>query len=205
MAKTFAALAATGLAAFIGGAFVLTQLHAPADRFEACRATSVAGGDIGGAFTLVDHNGKTVTDQDVITGPTLIYFGYTYCPDFCPMDTERNAIAVEILDERGVEVHPVFVTIDPERDTPELLAEYAQSFHPRMTGLTGSLEQVAAASRAYKTYYKKQDSDDDEFYLVDHSTFSYLVFPEEGFVELFRRDTAPDALADQIACFVDKA
>ena len=89
------------------------------------------------------------------------------------------------------------------RDTPEVVGEFAEVMHPRMIGLTGSPEQVKGASQAYKTYYKAHDAVDDE-YLVDHSTFSYLVMPEDGFVEFFRRDVTPEAMADSIGCFVDR-
>jgi len=107
------------------------------------------------------------------------------------------------LAERGQSVTPVFISIDPTRDTPEVVGEFAENLHERMIGLTGSLDQVKAASRAYKTYFQAQ-AGDDEFYLVDHSTFSYLVLPEQGFVEFFRRDVEPEEMADQIGCFLDK-
>ena len=171
------------------------------DRFAQCRSSTVAG-DLGGPFELVNGAGETVTDKEVITEPTLIYFGYTYCPDVCPLDVDRNATAVEIMEERGQSVTPVFITIDPERDTPEVVGEFAEVMHPRMIGLTGSAAQVKAASQAYRTYYKAHPPVDGE-YLVDHSTFSYLVMPEDGFVEYFRRELPPEQLAEQIGCFVD--
>ncbi len=116
----------------------------------------------------------------------------------------RNALAVDVLEEMGLEVTPVFISIDPERDTPEAVGDFAANLHPRAIGLTGSPEQVRAASQAYKTYYRKQESD-DEFYLVDHSTFTYLVLPEVGFVEFYRRDTTPEDMAESVACFVNAA
>lgn len=176
----------------------------PDDKFAECRTNKIAGGSgtIGGPFTLVNEDGATVTDKDVITGPTLLYFGYTYCPDVCPLDNARNAEVITLLNERGYDVTPVFISIDPERDTPELLREFTEYMHPKMIGLTGTPEQVKAASQAYKTYYKVQEAD-DEYYLIDHSTFTYLVFPEEGFVDFFRRDQAPEQMADQVACFID--
>ena len=120
----------------------------------------MAGGSaqIGGPFELVSETGETVTDADVIDKPTLIYFGYTFCPDVCPLDAARNAAAVDILEERGDMVKPVFISVDPARDTPEVLAEFTDYLHPRMVGLTGSPEQVRAASKAYRTYYQAQDS-----------------------------------------------
>lgn len=173
------------------------------DQFAQCRSGTVAGGAIGGPFELVNGAGQTVTDKDVITEPTLIYFGYTYCPDVCPLDVDRNAAAVEILEERGQSVTPVFITIDPARDTPQVVGEFAEVMHPRMIGLTGSDAQVKAASQAYRTYYQAHPPEDGE-YLVDHSTFSYLVTPEHGFLEFFRRELSPEQLADQVGCFVEK-
>ena len=176
------------------------------DQFASCRSSAVAGGvsQIGGPFSLLDSGGKTVTDADVITAPSLVYFGYTFCPDVCPMDTIRNAEAIDVLEENGKTANPVFISIDPKRDTPEVVGDYAEAIHPRMIGLTGSAEQVKAASRAYRTYYKAHD-DDDEYYLVDHSTMTYLVLPEHGVVEFFRRDVGPEALAAKAACFIDKS
>jgi protein SCO1/2 len=171
------------------------------DQFAECRNSAVAG-DLGGPFELVNAAGETVTEKDVITEPTLIYFGYTFCPDVCPLDVDRNAQAVVLLEERGQFVTPVFITVDPERDTPEVVGEFADVMHPRMIGLTGSQAQIKAASQAYRTYYSAHPAVDGE-YLVDHSTFSYLVMPEQGFVEYFRRDMPPEQMADKIGCFVE--
>ncbi|WP_456388515.1 SCO family protein [Profundibacter sp.] len=177
------------------------------DQFAQCRATSIASGagTIGGPFTLVDETGKTVTDKDVITGPTLVYFGYTFCPDVCPLDNARNAEAVELLEKMGKIVKPVFISIDPERDTPQAMAEFTDYLHPRMLGLTGTPEQSKAASKAYHTYFKKEEDGDPEYYLVDHSTQTYLMFPEHGFVDFFRRDETAEDMAKRVACFVDAA
>lgn len=206
MTKLYAGLAVAAVAAVIGGSYAWTLLRAPDDVFAQCRDSKIAGGTaaIGGPFTLVSETGATVTEADVITKPSLIYFGYTYCPDICPFDAARNADAVDILAERGYDVQPVFISVDPDRDTPERLAEFTDFMHPDMIGLTGSAEQVRAASQAYKTYYRKQDGD-DEFYLVDHSTFTYLVLPKQGFVEFFRRETTPEEMAESTACFIDAA
>jgi protein SCO1/2 len=173
------------------------------DKYAQCKNSAVAGGgDLGGPFELVNSVGQTVTDTDVITEPSLIYFGYTFCPDVCPLDVARNAGAIDVLAERGMSVTPVFISIDSARDTPEIVGEFADNMHPKMIGLTGSPEQVKAASMAYRTYYKAHEAE-DEFYLVDHSTFSYLVIPGEGFVDFFRRDVTPDQVADKIECFIE--
>ena len=115
----------------------------------------------------MDHRGQIVTDIDVLDQPALVYFGYTFCPDACPMDVARNVVAVEVLADSGLQVKPVFITIDPARDTPEYLADFVANNHPDMVGLTGTAEQVAQAARAYKVYYRKQLGDDEEYYLMD--------------------------------------
>ncbi len=196
------AAAATAILGVVA-TYILTR-PADGDKFAQCRASAVAGGtsQIGGPFELLDAKGETVTDRDVITEPSLVYFGYTFCPDVCPLDTARNAEAVDVLAERGISTTPVFISIDPERDTPEVVGDFAYNLHEKMVGLTGSPEQVKAASAAYRTYYKAHPAE-DEFYLVDHSTFTYLVLPEEGFVEFFRREVTPEAMADTVACFVE--
>ena len=205
MVRLAVALAALIAAITLGTIVFLGRGGEGGDQFSSCRSTQIAGGNaaIGGPFELVNGAGQTVTDKEVITEPSLIYFGYTYCPDVCPMDVDRNAAAVEILEERGKMIRPIFITVDPARDTPEVVGEFAEVMHPRMIGLTGSEEQIRAASQAFKTYYKAHPPQDGE-YLVDHSTFSYLVLPEHGFVEFFRRELTPDKLADQIGCFLDQ-
>lgn len=214
MDKVYAGLAAAVLAGGLGfgayyawenGKLSIPFINSPisSDPYADCRGGAVGGGDIGGAFTLVDETGKTVTDKDVITKPSLVYFGYTFCPDVCPLDNARNADAVDILEEKGFEVTPVFISVDPERDTPEVVRDFTDNLHPRMIGLTGSAEQVKAASLAYKTYFKKQDSG-DEFYLMDHSTFTYLVLPDKGFVDFFQRDDTAEQMAERVGCFLDK-
>ena len=202
-----ATTSAVAVAAMLGATWYVTSGPDTADRFAACRTGAVAGGasQIGGPFTLMDENGKTVTDKDVINQPSLLYFGYTFCPDVCPLDNSRNAEAIELLEDRGTIVQPVFISVDPERDTTEILRDFTDNLHPRMLGLTGTPEQIKAASQAYRTFYQKQDPEpgEEDYYLIDHSTFTYLVFPEEGFVEFFRRDVTPDAMADLIQCFMD--
>jgi protein SCO1/2 len=206
MTRIIAPIAALVAALFLGGVWWLTQGRGDQGPFAQCQATQVAGdgNGIGGPFELVNAQGQTVTDTDVITEPTLIYFGYTFCPDVCPLDTARNAEAIDVLAERGVSATPVFITVDPERDTPDIVGDFAYNLHEKMIGLTGSEAQVAAASKAYRTYYKAHDKS-DEFYLVDHSTFTYLVLPEYGFVEFFRRDVSADQMADRVACFVENS
>lgn len=210
MTRIIAIAASLTVVLFLAGSFALSIWGQDGDdQFAQCRAGQVAGGagQIGGPFELVSETGETVTDADVVDRPALIYFGYTFCPDVCPFDAARNAEAVDILEARGETVRPVFISVDPKRDTPEVMAEFTEYLHPQMLGLTGSEAQVKAASQAYRTYYSAQtpDPDDEDFYLVDHSTFTYLVLPEHGFVEFFRRDISADQMAETVACFVDAA
>ena len=204
MTRLYAAVAVGVVAAFLGGSAWYVIANRAGDAFAQCRQGQIAGGEIGGPFTLVNPAGETVTDAEVITKPSLVYFGYTFCPDVCPFDMQRNVEAVDILDERGIDVNPVFISIDPDRDTPQALGDYAHNMHPKLIALTGSAEQVKTASQAYKTYYRKQPGD-DEFYLVDHSTFTYLMIPGTGFVDFFRREVTAEQMADSVACFVEAA
>lgn len=202
--KSIAIGASLFAAVALGGMAWYATRPAAEDQFAQCRGSAVSGGAgaIGGPFELVREDGVTVTDKEVFTKPTILYFGYTFCPDVCPLDNMRNADAERILDERGYDTQTAFISIDPDRDTPEVMEEFTSLFHDNMIGLTGTNEQVKAASQAYKTYYKKQEGD-PEYYLVDHSTFTYLVFPEIGFVDFFKRQDTPEQMADRVACFID--
>ena len=204
MSRIIAPIAAIAAAVLVGGSWLATRDANP-DQFAQCRASAVAGGTaIGGPFELVNAKGETVTDKDVINEPTMVYFGYTFCPDVCPLDVSRNAEATDFLAEGGQSMTPLFISIDPNRDTPEVVGDFAFNVHEKMIGLTGSPEQVKAASQAYRTYYKAHPAD-DEYYLVDHSTFSYLVLPEHGFVEFFRREIGAEDMAKTVGCFIVNA
>ena len=196
----FAAFSGAAVVVTLAVTFAMTQIMLPAQRFEDCIQGSVAGGNIGGPFELMDHRGQMVTDAQVLDQPALVYFGYTFCPDVCPMDVARNVVAVEILADAGLTVKPVFITIDPARDTVDYLADFVANNHPEMVGLTGTAEQIAKAARAYKVYYRKQPSEDEDYYLMDHSSFSYFMVPDVGFVDFLRSDLLPEVVADRLAC-----
>lgn len=206
MIRAYSVGAAAFIVALLGVLGWLAYSRPGSDPFAPCRQTAMQGGlgAIGGPFELVNAAGETVTDADVITMPSILYFGYTFCPDVCPLDSSRNALATELLEASGHIVQPVFITIDPSRDTPEVVGEFASFFHERMIGLTGSDEQVRAASQAYRTFFARQDSG-DEFYLVDHSTFSYFVMPGHGTVEVFRHDMTAEQVAASAQCFLERA
>ncbi len=177
------------------------------DEFAQCRKSVVAGGmdSFGVPFTLTDENGTRVSDQEVFAKPSLLYFGYTFCPDVCPLDAARNGEATALLEEKGIEINPLFVTVDPARDTLEVLRSFTDAMHPRMTGLTGSTEEIDAVAKGWRTYFKLNNQDDAENYLVDHMTNTFLVMPGKGTVEFFGRDVTPEEMADRVGCFVEAA
>lgn len=168
---------------------------------------------IGGPFQLVDHTGKTITDADYRGRFLLIYFGYGYCPDVCPTELANMAAALDRLGGRADRVQPLFITIDPARDTPKVLAEYVANFHPRLIGLTGTAEQIAGAAKAYRVFYARSrvvsagqpEKAESGEYFMDHSGFVYLMGPDGEYRAMFRRAANPQTIADTIAGFLDKS
>ena len=210
MTRIIAIVAVVAVLAGLGGSYYyINHMRGGDDVFAQCRDGSdltTGKADIGGPFTLVNGDGKTVTDKDVIDGPTLVYFGYTSCPDVCPVDNARNAEAVSLLEKRGKMVKPVFISVDPKRDTPEMMKEFTGYMHPRMVGLTGTPKQVKAAAKAYRVYYQaREPKPGEDYYQVDHSTFTYFMMPGRGFVDFFRRQATGEQVADKVACYMDAA
>ncbi|MCQ0969189.1 SCO family protein (plasmid) [Paracoccus sp. TK19116] len=208
MAQTRTLILTSTLAAavlLVGGWLVIRP--SGTDGFQQCMRSNVQGGmdSFGTSFTLTNQDGERVTDAEVFSQPSLLYFGYTFCPDVCPMDTARNAAAVDILQERGLNAQSVFVTVDPACDTPEALSEFADAVAPDMIGLTGSQAEIDAVSKGWRNYYKLLNEDDADYYLVDHLANSYLILPKQGTVEFFPRDVSADEMAERSACFIDAA
>ena len=163
------------------------------------------GMSLGGPFSLVDQSGKPVTERDYAGRWMLVYFGYSFCPDVCPTELGAMAAALDVLGPAGDAVVPVFISVDPQRDTPEHLADYVSRFHPRMQGLTGTPEQVAEAARRYRVYYAKVQRPDMTDYLMDHSSFVFLVGPDSKVRTLFRPDMTPEAIAAVVAAQIGAA
>jgi protein SCO1 len=199
--RTAAYAGAAALAALLGITSYTVFNRPNADRFGACFSGNVAGAAIGGPFELVDETGKVLTDAEVFTKPALVYFGYASCPDVCPLDNLRNVEVTDILSQSGLEVVPVFISVDPARDTPAALAEYTSNFDDRLLGLTGSDAQVKVAAAAYKVFYQLPDNP-GAAYEVDHTTLTYLVLPKTGVVDFFLRDTSAQEIADHAACYI---
>lgn len=191
-------------AAIVGALGAGILLMRSGDGFAECRGSAVGSGvaEIGGPFSLIAADGTRMDSVELLERPTLLYFGYSFCPDFCPNDLARNALAADILAERGLEVDQVFVSIDPTRDTPEVVGDFSSAIHPDLVGLTGSPEDVAAAAQQYRVFYRQAD-DDPEYYLVDHSTFTYLVGPEHPFLDFFRSGATAEEVADRTQCFAE--
>jgi protein SCO1/2 len=154
-------------------------------------------GPIGGPFALVDHTGKPRTEEDFRGKLLLIYFGYSYCPDVCPTDLQQIGLAIDGLGPAGAAVQPLFVTVDPERDTPAHLADYVPLFHPRLIGLTGSAEEIRRVAVAYKVYYAKYPPGSPD-YVVDHSSFIYLVDETGKYIGFFPPGTTADRMVEII-------
>jgi len=156
------------------------------------------GLSLGGAFSLTDHTGRRVTEADFTGKLGLIYFGFTYCPDVCPTELGIMASALDLLGPDAGRVMPVLITIDPARDTQAALADYVARFHPALIGLTGTDEEIAQAARAFRVYYRKVQPPNASDYVMDHSSFIYLVGPDGRVRQLFRPNMAPEAIAAAI-------
>jgi protein SCO1/2 len=154
---------------------------------------------IGGPFQLTDQSGKVRSERDFRGHLMLVYFGFTYCPDICPTDLQAIGLAMDKLGADADEVQPLFITLDPERDTREHLADYVTMFHPRLLGLTGSSEAVESAADAYRVYYKRVDFDKgDGTYTVDHSAFIYLMDRDGKYLGFFPPGTSAEKMVEMI-------
>ena len=155
---------------------------------------------IGGPFTLSDQSGRSLTDQDLKGSHSLIYFGYTFCPDVCPTGLQVMSNAMDQLRaETQQKITPVFITIDPDRDTADQLKSYLGNFHPRIIGLTGTKGQIAQVARAYRVYYAKaKESRGKRDYLMDHSSIIFLMDREGNYISHFTHATAAEDLAEKL-------
>ncbi len=153
---------------------------------------------IGGPFRMTDHNGRAVTDADFRGRPMIVYFGYTYCPDVCPTGLQTLAAALDLLGGDAARVWPVFVTVDPERDTVAQMKDYVAAFHPRLIGLTGTIEQVRDIARAYRVYFRKVTPEGSTDYLVDHSSAFYVMGKDGAFASHLTHQATPEAIAARL-------
>src|SRR6266702_5581268 len=183
----------------VGRSLCATVLAAVLAISQPAACTTASSVTIGGPFSLTAPDGATVTDQTYRGKWLLVYFGYTFCPDSCPMTLHEIATALEKLGTDAARVEPLFITIDPQRDTREVLERYTQSFDPRIVGLTGSPQQIDAVTReygAYSAHHKTGPGPED--YVMDHSTYLYVMNPGGKFVRAFEADTSGDRIADAL-------
>jgi protein SCO1/2 len=167
----------------------------------------LAGADIGGPFALTSEAGKTVTWEDFRGKYAVIYFGYAYCPDVCPTDMQRTAQGLKLLEERAPDkaerIMAAFITVDPERDTPEVVGEFTSAFSDDLIGLTGSPEAVKQAADAFRVYYKMGEPTPGGGYLVDHTNIVYLFDPAGEPLAMLPTSDGPQAVADELAKWVN--
>jgi protein SCO1/2 len=188
---------ALGLVAGVGAAYVTLKIPAGPEGQTQTPTGRVA---IGGPFSLVDTNGERRTEKDYAGKPMLVFFGFTNCPDVCPSGLQTLTVALDKLGDKANRLTPLFITVDPERDTPQSLAAYMKSFHPRIQGLTGTSDEVNAAIKAYRVYaVKVPDEKDPTRYNIDHSSFFYLMNSSGDYVKHFPHSTDANVLADALA------
>ncbi|MGF1447433.1 MAG: SCO family protein [Pikeienuella sp.] len=206
MLKPILAIAAATTALVLAAAIYLLMLgpSAPVSAPSGARL-DIGGADIGGPFELTSETGARVSSASLIDRPALIYFGYTFCPDVCPLDTQVLADATRILAADGIEVLPVFVTLDPARDNAEILKQFTDALHPQMVGLTGSEAEIRAVADAYKVYFEKVDMPDSAMgYLINHTAFTYLAGPS-GLQAMFRNGYPAEVIAEEVAAVLATA
>lgn len=188
----------------IGGALLAGMKYfkkEKTEKLEKERQRSIGKPLLGGPFSLVTHTGEPKTDKDYLGQWVLIYFGFTHCPDVCPEELEKMIQVVNEIDDIPTlpDLTPLFITIDPERDTKEAIANYVKEFSPKLVGLTGTKEEIDQVARAYRVYYSPGPRDEDEDYIVDHTIIMYLVGPDGEFLDYFGQNKKNAEIAGSIA------
>jgi len=175
--------------------FVIAAARIAADSRHGNAAAALSG--IGGHFRLTTSDGGTASDHSFPGKWLLVYFGYTFCPDACPTALNALGTALDELGPLASEAQPIFITVDPERDTPQVVADYAKAFDPRIVGLSGTVEQIAAAAKEFRVYYKIRSLGNDE-YAIDHSSFIYVIDPRGRVVELLTGNLPGHSMAEEL-------
>lgn len=196
-----AKLVAVSVLALVAGALLALQLWGPTPQTQPTSGHVGTTGKalVGGPFNLLDSKGKRVSDQDFRGRYMLVFFGFTYCPDVCPSGLQVITAALDKMGPAADQITPVFITIDPARDTPDKMGAYVASFHPRLVGLTGSAEEIASVVKAYRVYAKKvPDARNPQDYTMDHSSIAYLMGPNGELVSFSAELLKADVLAEQL-------
>ncbi|ABE04780.1 SCO family protein [Rickettsia bellii] len=182
----------------VGALYLLLSLKTPDKPLAGQVNIYEDNAEIGGDFELIDQNGELFNSDELKGKLSLIYFGFTSCPDICPTSLNKITKAVEILSENKIDIVPVFITIDPSRDTPAVLKEYLKHFHPKFIGLTGDEKQIREVADKFKVYYAKaaSENDNDQDYMLDHSSFTYLMDKNGKYLKHFYLDSAPSKIME---------
>jgi len=179
--------------------YIEPRYFAPASAPDGTQIQRVGAPKIGGPFNLIDQDGQSVSEADFKGQYMLIYFGYTYCPDICPTSLSAMADALDLLGDKAARITPVFITVDPERDDAPALKMYVEHFYPRLVGLTGSVDQIQAAAKAYKVYFAKVgDGYGDDDYAMEHSSITYLMGPDGEFISHFSNGVEAEPMARKL-------
>lgn len=167
----------------------------------------LAGAKLGGPFALTGEDGKTVRDTDFKGKYRLVYFGYTFCPDVCPVDVQKLMLGLKAFEKqdpaRAAKIQPLFISVDPERDTPAVLRQFTDAFHPRLIGLTGTLAEIAAVAKEYGVYFEKAKGSSPDAYLVDHSRSTTLYDPNGAPIALIPEQGSPDEIGAELGRWVE--
>jgi protein SCO1/2 len=185
------------------GALLGTPMSGAADRSERSAAELMdvvmwSREPVGGPFRLTDHTGRVRRDTDFRGRLMLVYFGFTFCPDICPTDLQQIGLALKKLGPAAAEVAPLFITLDPQRDTVKLLAHYVPAFHPQIIGLTGDIKSVHQAAQAYKVYHARVANDGASRYTIDHSSFIYLMGRDGKYLGFIPPGTSGERIAQAL-------
>jgi protein SCO1/2 len=190
---------------FVGFA-ALALASCTADAEPAPPEPPLKGATIGGEFELTSETGETVKFSDFDGQYRTVYFGFAYCPDICPTDNQRAMAGLRLFEEAqpelGANIQPLFISIDPERDTPEVVGEFTEAFHPRLLGLTGTPEQIAQAAKTFAVYYGRGEDTPGGGYLMDHSNVTYLFGPDGLPIATLPTDLGAEAVAEELAKWV---
>ncbi len=186
------------------GEWFYLQAKSEPPAIEAEPGLSVQAAALGGPFSLTDHAGAQVSEQAFRGRYLVMVFGYTFCPDVCPTTLSAVAEAMDLLGPTAEKVQPLFVSVDPERDTPAVMADYVAAFHPRMIGLTGSPAQIKEIAQSYRVYYSKVETGDG-FYPLDHSAYIYVLGPDGAILTYLKHDATPQLIATAIQSVMARA
>lgn len=182
----------------VGALYLLLSLRTPDKPLAGQVNIYEDNAAIGGDFELIDQNGALFNSNELTNKLSLIYFGFTNCPDICPTSLNKITKAVEILSKNKIDIVPVFITIDPSRDTPAVLKEYLKHFHPKFIGLTGNEKQIREVADKFKVYYAKAASESDNYqdYMLDHSSFTYLMDKNGKYLKHFYLESDPNEIME---------